>query len=70
MTLAEFQAKYAAMLLSAPMFAADLADLVQDERADEREQCAGVADSVDTCYHNTAKWIASNIRQRNTKESN
>ncbi len=69
MTLAEFRSKYEGMLLSAPMLAAAIVDLIQDERADEREECARLADSVDTCYHNTAKWIASNIRQRNTEES-
>ncbi len=69
MRLNDLQAKYEGVLLSAPMLAAALVDLIQDERADEREECARLADSVGTCYHNTAKWIASNIRQRNTEES-
>ena len=68
MTLTDFLARFEGVLLSAPLLAAEIANLVQDERADEREQCAQVADSVTTVYHNTAGWIASNIRNRNMKE--
>ncbi len=70
MTLAEFRAKYEGVLLSAPMLASAIVDLIQDERADEREQCAQVADEYKPAYHNTAHHIAQFIRNRTTEESN
>jgi hypothetical protein len=68
MTLAEFQAKYKDVLLSAPGLAADMADMVQDERADEREQCALFA--LQWWDDGEGEGLEELIRNRNTKESN
>jgi hypothetical protein len=71
MNLSELQAKYEGILLSAPLLAAELADMVQDERADEREACAQVAEwhDVSDLLRNPATiQIADAIRNRNTKE--
>jgi hypothetical protein len=45
MTLEELQSKYEAVLLCAPSLAADMADMVQDERANERKQCELLGDT-------------------------
>lgn len=80
MTLAEFLRKHEGVLSAAPRLAADLLDMVQDERADEREQnvcaLAGVSNDYDkNCDHyyyvgykqGIVNGIAA-IRNRNEKE--
>ncbi len=68
MTLDELQTKFKDVLLCAPLLAADLADMVQDERADERERCALLAERVS--YQDNAEWIGDEIRNRRVMESN
>ena len=83
MTLAELQAKYEGILLSAPLLAADLADMVQDEVARERWECVEALKRIaneyshepdnDECYAGYKQGIVNGIaaiRNRNTKESN
>jgi hypothetical protein len=78
MTLEELQAKYEAVLLCAPALAADMADMVQDERADEREQCAVMCEVLTATRaaelglmhydHLTGNQCVDAIRNRNEKE--
>lgn len=63
MTLDELLNKFEGVLLAAPMLRAELIDMVQDERADERKACEQLA------YAAGATLVAFDIRQRNIKES-
>jgi len=72
MTLDELLNKFEGVLLAAPILRADIIDMVQDERADEREQCARIADDHDVLEEMgaaTAWQIGNEIRNRNTEES-